>query len=164
MRPLAQALPRRRFVGAAVALCITDSGIAASLSASDASIKREVEFKASADSVYSVLVEEARFGAMTGVAASIEPREGGAFALFAGRVTGRNIELLQNRRIVQAWRLAMWPAGRYSIVRFELVPNSSGTRMLFEQTGLPTGREERQLAGWTEYYFNPMLLTLDGVS
>ena len=50
------------------------------------------------------------------------PSAGGAFTTFGKLIEGRNIELVPNQRIVQAWRPASWEPGLYSIVRFELKP------------------------------------------
>jgi hypothetical protein len=36
-------------------------------------------------------------------------------------VLGRNIELIPNRRIVQAWRAKPWEGGIYSIAKSELL-------------------------------------------
>ena len=59
--------------------------------------------------------------------AQISARAGGAFSVFGGFVTGRQIELIPNVRIVQAWRPADWAAGVYSIARFDLARQDSGT-------------------------------------
>jgi Activator of Hsp90 ATPase homolog 1-like protein len=52
--------------------------------------------------------------------ANIDPAAGGAFSMFGRVIMGRNIELIPNQRIVQAWRPTRWDPGVYSIVKFEL--------------------------------------------
>ena len=47
--------------------------------------------------------------------AEINREAGGAFSLFKGHIIGRNVELIPNQRIVQAWRVVTWPEGAYSI-------------------------------------------------
>src|SRR5260221_4912741 len=83
-------------------------------------IQQEVVFKASATRVYEALLDAKQFSEFSNAPAEISRDLGGAFSCFGGIISGRNIELLPNRRIVQAWRVAMWPEGLYSIVRFEL--------------------------------------------
>jgi hypothetical protein len=39
------------------------------------------------------------------------PQSRGAFNTFGGLIEGRNVELIPNRRIVQAWRPAHWDPG-----------------------------------------------------
>jgi len=63
----------------------------------------------------------------------------GAFSLFKGHIVGRNLELVPNERIVQAWRVVTWPEAAYSIVRFELKPHGSGTHVVFDHIGFPDG-------------------------
>jgi activator of HSP90 ATPase len=67
-------------------------------------------------------------GELTGAPASGEPSEGASFSLFGGHITGRHVELVPGKRVVQAWRAKTWPEGLYSIVPFELQPEGSGVR------------------------------------
>jgi uncharacterized protein YndB with AHSA1/START domain len=69
---------------------------------------------------------------------------------------GRNLELLPNQRIVQAWREPIWGDGVYSIVRFELKAQGLGTRLIFDHWGFPEDRRAHLLIGWKEHYFEPM--------
>jgi len=114
-------------------------------------IHQEPVFKASRKRVYEVLTDAKQFdkvielsGAMQSMHIADKPTEisrevGGSFALFGGYITGRHIELVPNERIVQAWRVSNWDAGVYSIARFELVEQGSGTRIVFDHTGFPKG-------------------------
>lgn len=84
-------------------------------------IRQEIDFAASPRRVYEALTDSKQFTAFSGgLPAEIEPQAGGAFKCFGGQITGRIIELVPNRRIVQAWHVAMWPEGVYSVVKFEL--------------------------------------------
>jgi activator of HSP90 ATPase len=47
------------------------------------------------------------------------------FKCFGGQITGRIIELVPNRRIIQVWHVAMWPEGVYSVVKFEVQKRDS---------------------------------------
>jgi len=81
----------------------------------------------------------------SGMAPGAKPEEisreaGGAFSLFGGYVTGRQLELVPNERIVQAWRAGGWDPGDYSIARFELVEQGTGTKIVFDHTGFPKGK------------------------
>jgi len=81
---------------------------------------------------------------------------GGAFSLFGAYVTGRHIELVPNERIVQAWRAGNWPPGVYSIAKFELVKQGSGTRIVLDHTGFPKGDAEALASGWKAHYWQPL--------
>jgi uncharacterized protein YndB with AHSA1/START domain len=70
--------------------------------------------------IYEILLDSKQFAAFTGMLANIDPAAGGAFSMFGRVIMGRNIELIPNQRIVQAWRPTRWDPGVYSIVKFEL--------------------------------------------
>jgi activator of HSP90 ATPase len=92
--------------------------------------------------------------------AEISSKEGGAFALFGGYITGRQVELVQNVRIVQAWRAGNWPPGVYSIAKFELVEQGSGSKIVFDQAGFPKGEAESLASGWKAHYWEPLAKVL----
>ena len=141
-------MQRHQFLAAGIALGAAATAIAAASPGAGTSIHQEVEFDASpvasarAERIYEALLDDKQFSELSGASARIHREAGGAFELLGGRITGRNIELVPNQRIVQAWRLQTWPAGVYSIVRFELTPTESGTRLVFDQTGFPLGEGE----------------------
>jgi activator of HSP90 ATPase len=127
----------------------------------DAFIHQEVDFKASPERIYKALLDEQQFSAFSGETARIQREAGGAFKLFGGRVVGRNVELIPNQRLVQAWRSERWPSGTYSIVRFELSVQGSGTRVIFDQTGFPPENREAQNTGWPKFYWHRLRKYLD---
>ena len=47
-------------------------------------------------------------------------------------------------------------AGVYSIVRFELRKEGTGTRLVFDHTGFPVGQAEHLAAGWKGNYWEPL--------
>ena len=102
--------------------------------------QREREFKASPQRVYEVFLDSKQFAACTGMPAEIDPKAGGAFSMFGGLIVGRNVELVPNERIVQAWRPTHWDPGVYSIARFEFKPQNNGTRHRPGPHGIPGRR------------------------
>jgi activator of HSP90 ATPase len=72
--------------------------------------------------------------------------------MFGGLIVGRNVELLPNKRIVQAWRPSHWDPGVYSIVRFQLKPQGSGTKVVLDHIGFPQGDYDHLEAGWRAHY------------
>jgi activator of HSP90 ATPase len=128
--------------------------------APDTSIHQELDFKASPERIYDALLDEEQFSAFNGTPAQIQRQAGGAFKLIGGWVTGRNVELIPNQRIVQAWRLETWAPGVYSIVRLELIAKGSGTRIVLNHTGFPP--EDREGPnGWPSMYWDPLRKYLD---
>ena len=132
-------------------------------------IHQEPTFKANRKRVYGALTDAAQFqkvvamsGAMSSAdASSMKPAEisqqvGGAFSLFGGHILGRHVELAPNQRIVQAWRVADWDPGVYSIAKFELKDNGSGTKIIFDHTGFPGGQGRHLAEGWRVNYWEPL--------
>jgi len=138
------------------------------ISHSAEAIHQESVFKASRKRVYEALTDTKQFdrvielsGAKKSMALGSEPTQvsgevGGAFVLFGGHIVGRQIELVPNARIVQAWRVVDWEPGIYSIVRFELVEDAGGTRIVFYHTGFPKGQGAHLAAGWKAHYWEPL--------
>jgi activator of HSP90 ATPase len=120
------------------------------------SIHQEIDFKASPQRLYDALLDSKLFSAFTGEAAQIDRQAGGAFSMFEGKIVGRNIELVADERIVQAWRPANWRAGVYSIVKFELKKRGTEARVVLDHTGFPQGAFADLDAGWKIRYWNPL--------
>jgi uncharacterized protein YndB with AHSA1/START domain len=135
------------------------------------SIHQEAVFKASRKRVYEALTDTKQFDKvieLSGVMKSgmlplgadkptkISSEVGGAFVLFGGYITGRHIELVPSERIVQAWRAGGWAPGVYSIAKFELVEQGSGTKIVFDHTGFPKGAAEHLASGWKAHYWEPL--------
>jgi activator of HSP90 ATPase len=134
------------------------------------SIHQEVVFKASRKRLYAALTDAKQFDKVVQLGAAVKsgmvppgapPAEisheaGGAFSLFGGYISGRNIELLPSERIVQAWRTANWKPGVFSIVRFEFAEQGSGTKLVFDHTGFPAGDAEHLAEGWKINYWEPL--------
>ncbi|HET6143473.1 MAG TPA: SRPBCC domain-containing protein [Candidatus Acidoferrales bacterium] len=132
------------------------------------SIHQEPEFNSSAKRIYVALIDPKQFDKvveLSGVLqamhlgnrpSQISPAVGGPFALFGGFITGRQLELVPDKRIVQAWRVGDWPEGIYSIAKFELVPQGTGTKIIFDHTGFPKGDAESLASGWKAHYWKPL--------
>ena len=133
------------------------------------SIHHERVFKASRQRVYALLTDAKLFQKVVDLSAAISSgmvkskapvevsaQAGGAFALFGGYVTGRQIELVPGERVVQAWRAGSWNPGSYSLASFKLVEEGSGTKIIFDHTGFPVGQAEHLAEGWVGNYWEPM--------
>jgi activator of HSP90 ATPase len=121
------------------------------------SLHQEIAIEAPPAKIYQALLSSKLFTAFSGAPATIDPKVGGAFSLFGGQVVGRNVELVANKRIVQAWRpLGDFPDGVYTLVKFELTPKGKGTLLVLDHTGFPPGHYDHLYAGWGEHYWVPL--------
>lgn len=116
----------------------------------------QIDFKAPPKRIYGLLLDAKQFADMTGMAASVDAAPGAAFTLFNKMIEGRNVELIEGRRIVQAWRPASWEQGVYSIAHFEIKARGEESTLVFDHTGFPAGLADHLDIGWRGHYWEPM--------
>jgi activator of HSP90 ATPase len=119
-------------------------------------LHQENVLNAAPSRIYGALLDSKQFADFSGMPAEIDPKPGGAFTMFGGLIMGRNVELTPNVRIVQAWRPSHWEPSVYSIVRFDLKPQGTGTLVILEHYGFPQGEYDHLYSGWTGHYFEPL--------
>ena len=127
-------------------------------------IHQEIYFNVTPQQVYQALLSSKQFSdctkksfnMFTATSAKIDPTEGGIFSVFDGHIIGRILELVPNQRIVEAWRVVDWPAGVYSIAKFEFKTQGSGTQLIFDHIGFPDGLKEHLTIGWQQHYWDAM--------
>jgi len=147
----------------------TKAGTDLGLTHSAESIHDEVMFNAPRSRVYAALTDAKQFDAVTRLsdamkmvaapnasATAISTEVGGAFTLFGGYITGLQIELVRNERLVQVWRAASWGPGDFSVVKFVLSDSGAGTQLTFDHRGFPPGRGAVLASGWFGHYWEPL--------
>ena len=157
------------FGGLALGLTKVRAATGEEISRTAESIHQENVFKASRNRVYEALTDTKQFDEVTKISAAKDPRislekaateisqeVGGAFTLFGGIILGRHVELVPNRRIVQAWREVNWDPGVYSVAKFELLEQGTGSKIVFDHTSFPRGNAEHLAAGWKTHYWEPL--------
>jgi uncharacterized protein YndB with AHSA1/START domain len=112
---------------------------------------------AAPDRVYRAWLDSSEHGAMTGGSATADGNIGGTFNIMDGYITGTNLELEPDRRIVQAWRTTDFPDGSPdSRLEIELTADGDGCRITLRHGALPEGQGDDYKDGWAKYYFEPM--------
>jgi activator of HSP90 ATPase len=147
------------------ALARTEEGV----SRTAESIHQEPVFNANPSRLFEVLTDAKQFDRVTELSAAMQSgmslgnkptqisrEEGGPLTLFGGHIVGRHLELVPNERIVQAWRVVTWNLGVYSIARFELTKQGSGTKLVFDHLGFPDGKGQHLAEGWRTNYWEPL--------
>ena len=157
---------------AAGAFCLQSTrslaAVAEGISHTAEAIHQEVTFNATPHRIYDALTDAASFQKVESLSdamqsldigahpAKISRDPGGPFSLFGDYIVGRQIELIPIERIVQAWRVASWDPGIFSIARFQLAPQDAGTKLIFDHTGFPAGTAEHLASGWYAHYWDPL--------
>lgn len=125
-------------------------------------LKQSVTIKAPPKQVYDALVDAKEHAKFTGAGAKLEKKVGGRFAHFDGDLSGYVLHLDPGKEIVLAWRSESWAKGAFSIARFALQPVKGGTRLVFEQFGIPEDDFLAIAQGWKDYYWGPLKEYLEG--
>ena len=117
-------------------------------------LRHVVRFDAKPRAIYQALMNSKKHRAFTGAPAKIDAKVGGGFTAWGPHLQGVTVDLVKNKRIVQAWRAASWPKGHYSIATFELKGAKGGTKLVFTQTGIPASRLRDINGGWKSHYWD----------
>lgn len=71
-------------------------------------------------------------------------------------ITGKNLELIPNQKIVQSWRNSDFKkSDPDSLIEVTLKPKGSKTQVTIVHSGIPE-HEFQVEQGWVDYYFVPM--------
>jgi activator of HSP90 ATPase len=121
-------------------------------------IRQTVTFDAPPEKIFHLLMDEHELAAFTGAKAAIDPRVTGQFTLFDGYCHGYIIDLIQDRKIVQAWHFSEdgWPVEHFTICTFNIIPDGDKTKLQFHQSKVPEHKLELLKNGWKEFYWRPM--------
>ena len=128
-------------------------------------IKQRVKFKASPDTVYTLLADSRKHAAVTGKAANISRKIGGAFSTNGEDVSGVNVDLVPGRRIVQAWRHRKFPEGIFSMAAVTLTPTADGgTELVLTHRGVPKDLLDETERAWRDQYWSKIKAYLAAAS
>ncbi len=119
-------------------------------------VHHEVEFDATPNAVYEAYLDSRRHARMTGQSARMSRKVGGAFTAGDDYITGYNLDLVPDRRIVQAWRASEWPDGAYSVLALQLKPKGKRTLLIVDHVGVPDDFRDGVDQGWRDFYWEPM--------
>ena len=125
-------------------------------------IKLTAIFSVSPLELYNAWLESKKHSKMTGDKAQIDPKIGGLFTAGDGYISGKNLELIPGKRILQAWRTTEFPPDSPDS-KLELLfePNEIGTKLTLIQTEIPDRQGDYYKDGWKEFYFDPMKKVLN---
>ncbi len=110
--------------------------------------------------VYAALTNPFTIELWSGYTAQMTAEPGTEFSLWEGDITGRNIEFIKDRKIVQEWYFG--DQEEQSLVSITIAANGSKSEVTVEHSNIPDDEFENIAEGWREYYmgainrfFNP---------
>ncbi|MCX6169571.1 MAG: SRPBCC domain-containing protein [Ignavibacteriales bacterium] len=120
-------------------------------------IKISVIFPVTPKRIYDAWLNGKKHSAMTGASATSSNKIGGKFTAWDKYISGKNLELVPNKRILQAWRSTEFSKDHldsYLLIKLEEVKN--GTKVSIVHTEIPDGTGAAYKKGWKDFYFAPM--------
>ena len=110
------------------------------------------------EAVYDAWLSSEQHARMTGGGAHIEAHVGGAHRAWDDYITGKTLELVPGKRIVQSWRTLEFPAeSGDSQIAVTFADEGGHARVTIAHTDIPEGQGARYQSGWDTHYFDPMI-------
>jgi len=118
-------------------------------------IKKHIN--ASPSEIYKSWLDGALHAQMTGGEATGKPEVESQFTAWDGYISGKNVELEPDKRIVQSWRTTEFDANDDdSKLEIDLIPTGSGCSLILTHSNIPDGQPDYE-QGWEDHYFKPMV-------
>jgi activator of HSP90 ATPase len=114
-------------------------------------IKQYHFINALAEEVFNAITNRFAIELWSGYPAQMEPVENTEFSIFDGDITGINLQVVQNKKLVQQWYFGELEPP--SLVTIELKENKKGTKVSLLHTNVPDEDFENIEQGWTIYYW-----------
>jgi len=119
-------------------------------------IEQSVKFPCSPEMLFEMYMDSAKHSASTGARAQITRRAGGRFTAFDGALRGRNLLIVPNRMVVQAWRsTAFKPDDPDSILVLEFSNAPGGACVHMVHVNVPAQDHQGVSKGWPKFYWKP---------
>lgn len=126
-------------------------------------ITQKIIFKNTAAAVlYGIYMDPRKHSAVIGGAVNISPKEDTPFSAHGRYITGRNLQLVKNRLIVQSWRTSDWAKTELDstfILRFEQVGKDGVINMV--HANIPDKHVKEIKNNWNKFYWQPWKEYLD---
>jgi activator of HSP90 ATPase len=114
-------------------------------------------FPITPDKLYKAWLDGKEHSAFTGSKATISKVLNRKFTAWDGYISGKNLILEPNKRIVQSWRATDFPEKHPdSFIELVFEPKKTGTKVTLKHSGIPEGMGKDYKKGWKDFYFKPM--------
>ena len=115
--------------------------------------KKYFKLEASPADLYNALTNPMMIEIWTGETAVMSTEPGSEFSLWDGEIVGRNIEFVQDQKIVQSW---FFGEESDSVVTIKLHPDKQGTNVEVHQTNIPDEAYDNIAEGWESDYIGSL--------
>jgi len=117
--------------------------------------KKTFRINAEPSDVYSAITNPYTIELWSGYKAEMSTEPGSEFSLWAGDIEGKNLELIQDRKVVQEWYFG--EQSEKSIVTISIFPDKENSSITVEHTNIPDDEYDNIAEGWREYYIGAII-------
>jgi len=118
--------------------------------------KKSFRINAEPSDIYSALTNPITIELWSGYPAKMSTEPGSEFSLWEGDITGRNLEFVQDKKVVQQWYFG--DQAEKSIVTFDIRPDGENSVVTVEQNNIPDDDFAEISEGWREYYIGAIII------
>jgi len=113
--------------------------------------KKTFKINAEPSDIYSAITNPYTIELWSGYPAEMSTEPGSEFSLWEGDITGKNLEFIPDRKIVQQWYFG--EQQEKSIVTITIAPDRENSVVTVEHNNIPDEEYDGIAEGWREYYF-----------
>jgi activator of HSP90 ATPase len=114
--------------------------------------KKTFKINAEPSDVYSAVTNHFTIELWSGYPAQMTTVPGSEFSLWEGDITGKNLEFIQDKKVVQEWYFG--DQAEKSIVTITISSDRENSLVTVEQTNIPDKEFDGIAEGWREHYFD----------
>jgi activator of HSP90 ATPase len=114
--------------------------------------KKTFKINAEPADVYSAITNPYTIELWSGYPAVMTEEPGSEFSLWEGDITGRNIEFVKERKVVQEWYFGDQEVK--SVVTISIQPDGGNSSVTVEHTNIPEEEFTGIAEGWKDFYFD----------
>jgi activator of HSP90 ATPase len=117
--------------------------------------KKTFRINAEPSDIYSAITNPYTIELWSGYPAEMSTEPGSEFSLWEGDITGKNIEFVQDRKMVQEWYFG--DQAVESIVTISILPDKDNSSVTVEHTNIPDDEYDNIAEGWRDYYIGAII-------
>ena len=113
--------------------------------------KKYYLINAEPEEVYTALTNPFTIELWSGYPAVMDENPDTEFSLWEGDITGKNIEIEKNKKVIQQWYFDGQP--EESVVTIKLFSDKKGTQVELNHKNIPDEVYDNIVEGWNDFYF-----------
>jgi len=117
--------------------------------------KKTFKINAEPSDIYSALTNPFTIELWSGYPAVMSDEPGSEFSMWEGDITGKNLEFVQDKKVVQEWFFG--DQTEKSVVTIDIKPDGENSLVTVEHTNIPDDDFAEIAEGWREYYIGAII-------